>query len=229
MLPEPTLAPPILPLPTLPEPILPKPRLNRACPVTSRKNPASSLPALPTPETCAGTPRPVLNAPETVSPRLAKPDCSAQRAHILHPRDAGPNIEKARSTRAKIAKPRYGALAQIEKARRRVGRRVPETWRRRDIEERQPDRSHVLTGVDVYRARWTADDSGQGGTGNHDRRDRDRACIDRYSKETGIEYRDGHRMNDGVGAGHGDWYGQRYCALDVGGDFGNGDAVGNIG
>ncbi|RFZ01588.1 hypothetical protein VIMS_05671 [Mycobacterium marinum] len=29
------------------------------------------------PETCAGTPRPVLNAPETVSPRLAKPDCSA--------------------------------------------------------------------------------------------------------------------------------------------------------
>ncbi|RFZ07593.1 hypothetical protein DE4381_02855 [Mycobacterium marinum] len=113
MLAEPTLKLPTLALPTLPKPILPKPRLNGAWTAASRKNPASSLPTLPTPETCAGTPRPVLNAPETVSPRLAKPDCSAPR--FCTPELPDPTLRKPEVRAAKLPNPETLPSPELKK------------------------------------------------------------------------------------------------------------------
>ncbi|CKO72547.1 Uncharacterised protein [Mycobacterium tuberculosis] len=74
---KPALLSPTLEKPTLNWPMFPRPRLNIDIPVAwSWKNPARLLPMLNMPETLAGAPMPVLNTPETVSPRFASPDCS---------------------------------------------------------------------------------------------------------------------------------------------------------
>ncbi|RFZ48164.1 hypothetical protein MSS4_03105 [Mycobacterium marinum] len=153
-----------------------------------------------------------------------------QRAHILRTRISGTEIHQARGVIAEIAEPRDATVAGIEKARRRARRRVPETWRRRDIDDRDLGRPQGPADTDVDRGGWTTDVSGQRWSGYPNRRKDYWADVaDVYgSEDIDVEWEFGNSDPRGVDVTNRaiDRYIDRNAYFGVAWGFGDVDRVG---